>query len=52
MSLKIVVNRTDEEISKAKIDDQWIDWRCHRCNFSRPVRISDLLLTTACPRCK
>ena len=49
--LQLVIDRSDDELTTNDVDNQWIDWSCGVCHFSRPVQIRDLLKASYCPLC-
>lgn len=51
MTLSLVINKTDQDLQNYKLGDEFVDWECIRCKFSRPIQMKDLILTTKCPRC-
>jgi len=50
--LKLVTNKSDEDLLRDKIDRSYINWMCRKCGFHRDVQLSKLININECPKCR
>lgn len=52
MTLKLVVENTDDDIRNEKLGKQLIKWMCKRCKYRCETTMADISDNPECPRCR